>query len=101
MELQKDIILGLKMRISDLKAKEADLKKLGNPLSVTSVAFLSLLDIQSRLEELSAILAAFENLVKQEPSGPTVKSNIQLGNIEQCFLEQEMMEMEEDYFDGY
>lgn len=99
MEAVKDIIKGLKMRISDLKAKEAQLKQHEGPLSTS---LFSLLDTQSRLEELAAMLAAVEILVKQEPSGPKVVGNIKLdGNIEQQFMEAQIQEWEEDYFEGY
>lgn len=36
-----------------------------------------------------------------EPSGPKVVGKVQLGNIEQCFLEDEIQEIEEDFFEGY
>ena len=38
-------------------------------------------------------------------SGPKVQGKVQLGNIEQCFreaeIEDQIQEMEEDFFDGY
>ena len=34
-------------------------------------------------------------------SGPKVQGKVELGNIEQCFQEEEIREIEEDWFEGY
>jgi hypothetical protein len=100
------LIKDLHNRVDSLKNNRAMLLEAQNSLSPELAGQMKPLisEVNARIHEIDLVLRAIENHQEKPAPGPKVVGKIELGNIEQCFQEdmiREIEEQEEDYFDGY
>jgi hypothetical protein len=58
-------------------------------------------EIKANYKSLEGDLEQANTQPAEKTTGTKVVGKVELGNIEQCFMEEEIREIEEDWFDGY
>ena len=100
------LVKDLHNRVDSLENNRAMLLEAQNGLSPELSRQMKPLisEVDARIHEIDLVLRAIANHQEKPASGPKVIGKIELGNIEQCFQEdmiREIEEHEEDYFEGY